>query len=52
MTIKVNVCEQCGDVFDATGYPVCPDCQFDHTYIQIKELPEGEPIWQPNLKKK
>ena len=53
MTIKVSVCEQCGDVFDATGYPVCPDCQYEHTYIKIdKEKPQGEPTWQPNLKTK
>lgn len=33
--MNINVCEQCGDVFDSTGYPVCPDCQFEHTFIRI-----------------
>ena len=37
MTIQVSVCEQCGEVYDHTGYPICPDCQYDHTFIQIKE---------------
>jgi uncharacterized Zn finger protein (UPF0148 family) len=33
--MNINVCEQCGNVFDSTGYPVCPDCQFDHIFIRI-----------------
>lgn len=37
MTIQVSVCEQCGEVYDHTGYPICPDCQYDHTFIKIKE---------------
>jgi hypothetical protein len=31
----VNVCEQCGEAYDSTGYPVCPDCQFDHIFIKV-----------------
>lgn len=34
--MNVNVCEQCGDVFDSTGYPVCPDCQFEHMFIRTQ----------------
>jgi uncharacterized Zn finger protein (UPF0148 family) len=33
--MNINVCEQCGDVFDSTGYLVCPDCQIEHMFIRI-----------------
>jgi len=36
MTIQVSVCEQCGDVYDHTGYPICPNCQFD-TFIKLRK---------------
>ena len=24
--MKISVCESCGDAFDYTGYPICPEC--------------------------
>ena len=24
--MKISVCESCGDAFDYTGYPTCPEC--------------------------
>jgi len=32
----VNVCEQCGEAYDSTGYPVCQNCQFD-TFIKLRK---------------
>jgi len=24
--VKITVCQDCGDVYDYTGYPTCPEC--------------------------
>jgi len=32
----VNVCEQCGEAYDSTGYSVCQNCQFD-TFIKLRK---------------
>lgn len=24
--MKITVCQDCGDVYDYTGYPTCPEC--------------------------
>ena len=24
--VKISVCEGCGDVYEYTGYPTCPEC--------------------------
>ena len=50
--MQIQVCEQCGQPFDATGFPICPECKTD-TFIKLdKEKSKGEPTWQPNLKTK
>jgi len=36
----VNVCEQCGEAYDSTGYPVCQNCQFD-TFIKLRKPHEN-----------
>ena len=35
--MKLSVCEQCGDPFDTTGYPICNDCRYDKTYIKLEK---------------
>jgi DNA-directed RNA polymerase subunit RPC12/RpoP len=37
----VNVCEQCGEAYDSTGYPVCQNCQFD-TFIKLRKPDESK----------
>jgi uncharacterized OB-fold protein len=39
--IKISVCESCGDAFDYTGYPTCPECIRDGDTTKIdKEIPK------------
>ena len=39
--MKITVCESCGDAFDYTGYPTCPECIRDgDTTKKDKEIPQ------------
>ena len=39
--MKISVCESCGDAFDYTGYPTCPECIRDGDTTKIdKEIPK------------
>jgi hypothetical protein len=33
---KVQVCEECGQPFDDTGYPICGDCN-TQTFIKLED---------------
>ena len=33
---KVQVCEECGQPFDDTGYPICGDCNIQ-TFIKLED---------------
>ena len=33
--VKISVCESCGDAFDYTGYPTCPECIKDGDTTKI-----------------
>ena len=35
--MKLSVCTTCGTPYDETGYEQCPDCQYDHTFIQLRK---------------
>ena len=37
--VKISVCEGCGDVYDYTGYPTCPECIRDGDTTK-KEIPK------------
>jgi len=37
--VKITVCESCGDVYDYTGYPTCPECIRDGDTTK-KEIPK------------
>jgi len=43
--VKISVCEGCGDVYDYTGYPTCPECirDGDTTKKEIPKLLQKEP---------
>ena len=43
--MKISVCESCGDAFDYTGYPTCPECirDGDTTKTEIPKLLKKEP---------
>jgi hypothetical protein len=39
--MKISVCESCGDAFDYTGYPTCPECIRDgDTTKKSTDLPK------------
>jgi len=37
--VKISVCESCGEVYDYTGYPTCPECIRDGDTTK-KEIPK------------
>jgi NMD protein affecting ribosome stability and mRNA decay len=37
MTFSVTICNQCGDPFDSTEYPLCNDCRYDHRFIKLRK---------------
>ena len=37
--VKITVCQDCGDVYDYTGYPTCPECIRDGDTTK-KEVPK------------
>ena len=37
--MKITVCQDCGDVYDYTGYPTCPECIRDGDTTK-KEVPK------------
>jgi len=43
--VKISVCESCGEVYDYTGYPTCPECirDGDTTKKKIPKLLQKEP---------
>ena len=43
--VKITVCQDCGDVYDYTGYPTCPECirDGDTTKKEIPKLLQKEP---------
>ena len=39
--MKISVCESCGEAYDYTGYPNCPECIRDGDTTKIdKEIPK------------
>ena len=39
--VKITVCQDCGDVYDYTGYPTCPECIRDGDTTKIdKDIPK------------
>jgi NMD protein affecting ribosome stability and mRNA decay len=42
MTFSVTICNQCGDPFDSTEYPLCNDCRYDHRFIKLRKDNEGK----------
>ena len=39
--VKITVCQDCGDVYDYTGYPTCSECIRDGDTTKIdKEIPK------------
>ena len=39
--MKITVCQDCGDVYDYTGYPTCSECIRDGDTTKIdKEIPK------------
>jgi NMD protein affecting ribosome stability and mRNA decay len=41
MTFSVTICNQCGDPFDSTEYPLCNDCRYDHRFIKLRKPDES-----------